>query len=119
MNFDASFEALVRNSFAAALAAGQPDRITRSAYAALDQQPTAVLRPGGIAASGLRDRGGGVYGLPLQLLVWGRVLSLFRCSCGARSGCVRVSMAVSPTVFGRYASAVELRLLWFVCGASG
>ena len=38
MHFDAAFEALARNSFAAALAAGQPDRITRSAYAALDQQ---------------------------------------------------------------------------------
>ncbi len=60
MHFDASFEALVRNSFAAALAAGQPDRITRSAYAALDQQPTAVIALGkaaGAMAAAVRDGG--------------------------------------------------------------
>ena len=60
MNFDVSFEALVRNSFAAALAAGQPDRITRSAYAALDQQPTAVIALGkaaGAMAAAVRDGG--------------------------------------------------------------
>ena len=51
MNFDASFEALVRNSFAAALAAGQPDRVTQSAYAALDQQPTAVIALGKAAGA--------------------------------------------------------------------
>ena len=51
MHFDASFEALARNSFAAALAAGQPDRITRSAYAALDQQPTAVIALGKAAGA--------------------------------------------------------------------
>ena len=60
MNFDASFEALVRNGFAAALAAGQPDRITRSAYAALDQQPTAVIALGkaaGAMAAAVRNGG--------------------------------------------------------------
>ena len=60
MNFDASFEALVRNSFAAALAAGQPDSITRSAYAALDQKPTAVIALGkaaGAMAAAVRNRG--------------------------------------------------------------
>ena len=60
MNFDASFEALVRNSFAAALAAGQPDRITQSAYSSLDQQPTAVIALGkaaGAMAVAVRNRG--------------------------------------------------------------
>ena len=60
MNFDASFEALVRNGFAAALAAGQPDRITQSAYSALDQQPTAVIALGkaaGAMAVAVRNRG--------------------------------------------------------------
>ena len=60
MTFDASFEALVRSSFAAALAAGQPDRITRSAYASLDQQPTAVVALGkaaGAMAAAVRDSG--------------------------------------------------------------
>ena len=60
MNFDASFEALVRNSFAAALAAGQPDRITGSAYASLDQQPTAVIALGkaaGAMAAAVRNSG--------------------------------------------------------------
>jgi hydroxypyruvate reductase len=60
MHFDAAFEALARNSFAAALAAGQPDRITRSAYAALDQQPTAVIALGkaaGAMAAAVRNGG--------------------------------------------------------------
>ena len=60
MNFDASFEALVRNSFSAALAAGQPDRITQSAYSSLDQQPTAVIALGkaaGAMAVAVRNRG--------------------------------------------------------------
>jgi len=60
MHFDASFEALVRNSFAAALAAGQPNRITQSAYAALVQQPTAVIALGkaaGAMAAAVRSSG--------------------------------------------------------------
>ena len=50
-----------------------------------------------------------------QTTVWGaQVLVLF--VGGLLHAVIACVLAVSPTVFGRYASAVELRLLWFVCG---
>ncbi|MDA9251597.1 MAG: DUF4147 domain-containing protein [Alphaproteobacteria bacterium] len=68
MNFDASSEALVRKSFAAALAAGQPDRITRSAYMSINRQPTAVIALGKAAgAMAMAVRNGGYDGSGLVI----------------------------------------------------
>ena len=66
MNFDASSEALVLKSFAAALAAGQPDRITRSAYMSINRQPTAVIalcNAAGAMAMAVRNGGYDCSGL--------------------------------------------------------
>ena len=60
MQFDILSEQLVRDSFAAALVAGQPDRITVSAYAGLLRAPTAVIALGkaaGAMAAAVRDAG--------------------------------------------------------------
>ena len=86
MNFDASFEALVRNSFAAALAAGQPDRITQSAYSSLDQQPTAVIALGkaaGAMAVAVRNRGYDGSGLVITTDENHRQIDGFDCFAGA------------------------------------
>ena len=86
MQADLKGEQLVRDSFTAALAAGQPGLITSSAYNRLPQTPTAIIALGkaaGAMAAAVRDAGYRGVGLVITTDENHRQIAGFECFASA------------------------------------
>jgi len=86
MQADLKGEQLVRDSFTAALAAGQPGLITSSAYNRLPQTPTAIIALGkaaGAMAAAVRDAGYQGVGLVITTDENHRQIAGFECFASA------------------------------------
>jgi glycerate 2-kinase len=107
MQADLKGEQLVRDSFTAALAAGQPGLITSSAYNRLPQTPTAIIALGkaaGAMAAAVRDAGYRGVGLVITTDENHRQIAGFECFASAHPVPDERGLAA--------ATAVEKMALW-------